>query len=178
MEGPRALGRAVVILHVAINGRLRKVDLELEQGNGSFVCEVDGEKVEGSARLLQPGILSLLLGAESYRCVLDQGGDESAVYVEGERHAFRIEDPRLLKKRLARAASESGPLSIKAPMPGRVVRILAELGAQVQAQQGVLVIEAMKMQNELKAPKAGRVIELRAAPGAAVNAGEVLAVIE
>ncbi len=167
-----------MILHVAIDGRLRKLVLELNPRDGSFVCEIDGEKLEGSASLLQPGILSLLLGGKSYRCVLDQGGEEPAIYLDGQRHSFRIEDPRLLKKRLAGAASESGPQSIKAPMPGRVVRILAELGAQVEAHQGVLVIEAMKMQNELKAPKSGRVIELRAAPGAAVNAGEVLAVVE
>jgi acetyl/propionyl-CoA carboxylase alpha subunit len=178
MEGSRAMGRGFVILHVAIDGRLRKLVLELDPQDGSFVCEIDGEKLEGSANLLQPGILSLLLGGRSYRCVLDQGGEEPGIFLDGQRHSFRIEDPRLLKKRLAGAASGSGPLSIKAPMPGRVVRVLAELGAQVEANQGVLVIEAMKMQNELKAPKAGKVIELRAAPGAAVNAGEVLAIIE
>ncbi len=167
-----------MILQVAIDGQMRKLNLQQNENDGSFVCEIDGEKLEGSARLLEPGILSLLIGVESYRCVLDEGGQQPAVYLDGERHAFHIEDPRSLKRKLARGTHENGPLSIKASMPGRVIRILAELGSEVEAQQGVVVIEAMKMQNELKAPKAGRVVELRAEPGAAVNAGEVLAIIE
>jgi biotin carboxyl carrier protein len=63
-------------------------------------------------------------------------------------------------------------------MPGKVVRVLVEVGQQVEAGQGVVVVEAMKMQNELKSPKAGTVTELRAKPGSTVNAGDVLAVIE
>jgi biotin carboxyl carrier protein len=79
----------------------------------------------------------------------------------------------------ARAGREAGGhSSIVAPMPGKVVSVLVENGAEVQAGDGVLVVEAMKMQNEMKAPKAGRITELRVASGATVNAGEVLAVIE
>jgi acetyl/propionyl-CoA carboxylase alpha subunit len=179
-----------VILEIAIAGRLRKIALDLNQtgrsqtegdpnpAGESFICRMDGESLEGSARLLGPGILSLVVRGRSYRCMLDQGGEEPALYVDGRRYSFCIEDPRSLKKRRARAGGESGPRPIKAPMHGRVVRILAEKGAQVEAHQGVLVIEAMKMQNELKSPKAGRVGELRVAAGDTVNAGEVVAVIE
>jgi biotin carboxyl carrier protein len=67
---------------------------------------------------------------------------------------------------------------IKASMPGRVVRVLAERGVEVEAHQGVVVIEAMKMQNELKSPKAGMVVEMRVLAGDTVSAGDVLAVIE
>jgi biotin carboxyl carrier protein len=63
-------------------------------------------------------------------------------------------------------------------MPGKVVRVLVALGDQVEAGQGIVVVEAMKMQNEMKAAKAGRVMTLAAAPGATVNAGEILAAIE
>jgi biotin carboxyl carrier protein len=63
-------------------------------------------------------------------------------------------------------------------MPGRVVRLLVEKGAAVAAHQGVLVLEAMKMQNEIKAPKEGRVADLRVAAGDTVSAGDVLAIIE
>ena len=63
-------------------------------------------------------------------------------------------------------------------MPGKVVRVLVERGQEVEAGAGLVVVEAMKMQNELKSPKAGTVVELRAAPGATVNAGDVLVVIE
>jgi biotin carboxyl carrier protein len=63
-------------------------------------------------------------------------------------------------------------------MPGKVVRVLVEAGQAVEAGQGVVVVEAMKMQNELKSPKAGAVAEVRVEPGATVNAGDVLVVIE
>ncbi|HEY4049387.1 MAG TPA: biotin/lipoyl-containing protein [Acidobacteriaceae bacterium] len=166
-----------MILHIAVGGHLRKVSFERGRDDGSFVCEIDGKRLAGSVRLLEPGILSLLVGAESYRCVLD-AGEEPAIYIDGRRYSFQVEDPRSLKARLIHAAGGSGPRPVKAPMPGRVVRILAEEGAEVEARQGILVIEAMKMQNELKAPRAGRVAKLRAVVGATVNAGEVLAVIE
>jgi biotin carboxyl carrier protein len=166
-----------MILHVAIEGRLHKLVLE-NNPDGSFSCTVDGEPCTGSARLLEPGVLSLLIGEHSYRCVLENGGEEAAIHVNGQRYSFRLEDPRSWKTRRAHSEGGSGPRFIKAPMPGRVVRILAQTGEQVEAHQGIVVIEAMKMQNELKTPKAGRVAELRAQPGATVNAGDVLAIIE
>jgi biotin carboxyl carrier protein len=67
---------------------------------------------------------------------------------------------------------------VLAPMPGKVVRVLVEEGQEVEAGAGLVVVEAMKMQNELKSPKKGTVAELRARPGATVNAGDVLAVVE
>jgi biotin carboxyl carrier protein len=63
-------------------------------------------------------------------------------------------------------------------MPGKIVRVLAEAGETVAAGAGIIVVEAMKMQNEMKAPKAGMVVSINAAEGATVNAGDVLAVIE
>jgi biotin carboxyl carrier protein len=167
-----------MILHIAINGQLRKVSFDQGRADGTFVCEIDGKPLAGSVCLLEPGILSLLIGAESYRCVLDETGEEPGVYIDGHRFSFQVQDPRSLRARLTHAAGSSGPRPVKAPMPGRVIRVLTEEGAYVEAHQGILVIEAMKMQNELKAPKAGRVSKLRAQPGTTVNAGEVLAVIE
>ncbi|MDQ3806105.1 MAG: biotin/lipoyl-binding protein, partial [Acidobacteriota bacterium] len=67
---------------------------------------------------------------------------------------------------------------ISAQMPGRVVRVLVEAGQEVEAGQPVVVVEAMKMQNEMKSPKAGAVAEVRARDGATVNAGDVLVIIE
>ena len=71
-----------------------------------------------------------------------------------------------------------GQVTIVAPMPGRVVRVLAAAGDDVEARQPVIVIEAMKMENELRAPRAGRITEIGVAPGTSVEAGRVLAVIE
>jgi biotin carboxyl carrier protein len=167
-----------MILHIVIAGRLRKLTLERTSQDGSFTCVIDGEIVKGSACLLAPGILSLLIGSDSYRCVLEHGDEESAVHINGQRYGYRVEDPRSLKARRSHLQGAQGPRSIKAPMPGRVVQILVTEGDEVEAQQGVLTVEAMKMQNELKAPKAGRVVELRVQAGATVKAGDVLAIIE
>jgi biotin carboxyl carrier protein len=75
-------------------------------------------------------------------------------------------------------AHSHGEISIAAPMPGRVVRVLVAAGDQVGARQGVVVVEAMKMENELRAPRAGRVKEICVGPGTSVEAGRILAVIE
>ncbi|MBC7929115.1 MAG: biotin/lipoyl-binding protein, partial [Rubrivivax sp.] len=71
-----------------------------------------------------------------------------------------------------------GRAQINAPMPGKVVRVLVEAGQAVEAGAGLVVVEAMKMQNELKSPKTGTVSEVRVEPGATVNAGDVLVIIE
>ena len=89
-----------------------------------------------------------------------------------------MEDPRSLKGRKGAGAGVDGPRAVKAPMPGRVVRVLVGVGDEVAEQQGVVVIEAMKMQNELKSPKAGRVVRVAAVVGETVGSGDVLVVVE
>jgi biotin carboxyl carrier protein len=167
-----------MILRIAIEGRLHQLVLERKAEESVFTCEIGGEILTGSACLLEPGILSLLIDGESYQCVLDRAEEESAVYINGRRYGYRVEDPRSLRATRSRPEGESGPRPIKAPMPGRVVRVLVAEGVEVEAHQGVLVVEAMKMQNEIKAPKAGRVVALRVQAGATVKVGDVLAVIE
>ena len=117
---------------------------------------------------------SVLAGARSYEVTLLSSGEIS---VNGR--VFRVEvfDPRGLRAR-EQGGESRGLLKILAPMPGRVIRVLVELNQEVETGQGLIVVEAMKMQNEMKSPRAGRVVEVKTAPGAAVSAGEVLAVIE
>ncbi len=157
---------------------LRKVEITPGAAPGQYTVLLNGTVIQADARMLEPGVLSLLLGARAYRCILQTGPEGPAVVVEGRQYPYRIDDPRSLRSRRARAQVADGVLPVKASMPGRVVRVLVEAGAEVEAQQGLLVIEAMKMQNELKAPKAGRVIEIRVAPGEAVTSGQVLAMVE
>jgi glutaconyl-CoA decarboxylase len=76
------------------------------------------------------------------------------------------------------AARPAGPAAVRAPMPGRVVKILARPGDAVKAGSGVVVVEAMKMENEIRAPRDGTVKELRVSEGAAVEAGQELALID
>jgi biotin carboxyl carrier protein len=102
----------------------------------------------------------------------------SRIVIGEESFSYEVRDPRSLGARRAKAASHDGPRKIKAPMPGKVVRIIAGEGTHVEAGQGILVIEAMKMQNEMKSPKAGVVKKILATEGTTVNAGDTLAEIE
>ena len=91
---------------------------------------------------------------------------------------MELRDPRSLQSRRAATGDEKGPKKLVAPMPGRIVRVLVEEKSEVEAGQGIVVVEAMKMQNEIKSPKKGTVQKLVAAEGANVNAGDVLAIVE
>ncbi|HUY80139.1 MAG TPA: biotin/lipoyl-containing protein [Acidobacteriaceae bacterium] len=161
-------------LHIQIAGKTRSVDYK----PGASTVTLDGEVLEVHALVLRPGILSLIVEGRAWRVVLDDGVDESAVHLAGERVAYNLDDPRSLKARRTHAGDADGPIHIKASMPGRVVRVLAQQGDAVEAHQGIIVIEAMKMQNELKSPRSGHLAELRVSPGDTVASGDVLAVIE
>lgn len=139
---------------------------------------VDGKESTVDAVLTEPGILSLLMEGKCYRVIFDARSDGRAVLIGGQRTAYVVQDPRSLSARRGAGTQANGPQSLRAPMPGRVVRLLASVGDMVAAHQAVLVIEAMKMQNELKAPKAGRIVRIQPEPGATVQAGDVLVVIE
>ena len=161
-------------LEIEIAGRTRTVDFKPEENS----VEYDGTVFPVETRLLRPGVLSLIVNGRAWRVVLEENADDPAVLVAGERIPYSVNDPRSLKARRAHAAGADGPRPIKASMPGRVVRILAQPGDAVEAHQGIVVIEAMKMQNELKSPKDGKVAEIRVKPGDTVAAGDVLAVVE
>lgn len=161
-----------------VGGKKRRVELPSSVLDGvtesAVECVVDGKAILANACILQPGVMSLVIEGRQYRCVLDGDG----VLVDGKRFGFEINDPRSLQGRRSAGGGAAGPRAVKAPMPGRVVRVLAAAGDEVAEQQGVVVIEAMKMQNELKSPKAGRVVRVAVAVGDAVGAGDVLAVVE
>lgn len=163
--------------HLEINGQTRQVEVDPGDSPGQWRIRVDGQPVEADAHLLRPGVLSLLMAGQSYRVVLDPDTVDPALHVGPQRIPYRIDDPRSLRSRLRHARTD-GPVTLKASMPGRVVRVLVEKGDAVAAHQGVLVVEAMKMQNEMKSPKDGHVRELRVSPGDTVAAGDILAVID
>lgn len=155
-----------------------KVELTRHPETGAWVCKVDGADFAFDSARPEADTLSLLRDGDSYEVRRDGDGSNFGVVVGTRRYAVEISDPRSLRGRKAKAGFADGPRKITAPMPGKVVRILAAEGAEVELGQGVIVIEAMKMQNELKAPKAGKVQKVLAAEGTAVNAGDALAVIE
>jgi biotin carboxyl carrier protein len=129
---------------------------------------------EYSAALADHGTWSILIDGRSYAVTILGAGEVS---VNGRVFHVDVFDPRELRGRRS-AADKSGPQAISAPMPGRVIRVLVEPGQEVATGQGLIVVEAMKMQNEMKAPRAGRVAAVKTVPGATVSAGDVLLVIE
>jgi acetyl/propionyl-CoA carboxylase alpha subunit len=170
-----ARGVAALTVWLEIAGKKVKVEVPSPAyGGGVAEFLVDGRALAADVKVLQPDVMSLVVAGRQYRCVLD--GD--AVVVNGRRYEFTVFDPRSLQGRLGSGAGMDGPRSVKAPMPGRVVRLLVAAGDEVAEQQGLVVIEAMKMQNELKSPKAGRVIRVGVGVGDAVANGDVLAVVE
>ena len=177
MEEDRAAGGAArpMIFDVTVNGRDHKVEL-LPQEGGSWTCRVNGEQIVIDAASAASGVLSLLIGGESYEVVANVSREQIAI--GGVPYLIEVRDPRAWRTRKSRSGAGAGPKKIVAPMPGKVVRVVAPVGTEVEQGAGVVVIEAMKMQNELKSPRKGRVSRVLAMEGAAVNAGDVLAVIE
>jgi acetyl/propionyl-CoA carboxylase alpha subunit len=167
-----------VTVWLEIGGKKRRVELPAGVGggamDGAMDCLVDGRAVAVGARMLQPGLMSLVVDGRQYRCVLDGDG----MVIGGRRFAFEVDDPRSLQGRRGVGAGAAGPRALKAPMPGRVVRVLVGVGDEVVEGQAIMVIEAMKMQNELKSPKGGRVVRVAVGVGDTVGAGDVLAVVE
>lgn len=166
-----------VVITNAGKSETYKVEL-IRDKSGMLSCTVNGKNIPVDAATTEAGAVSLLLSGMSYQFRFDQQLGTQQVLLDGRRFDVEVRDPRSLRGRKGSGAAGDGPRKITAPMPGKVVRVLAPEGTQVEAGQGVIVIEAMKMQNELKAPKAGVVKKITAAEGATVNAGDALAVIE
>jgi len=136
--------------------------------------EIDLQRSGGDALLL-------MTGGRVFDCRVDgpiESGLPVDVSVGTESYAVTLSDPRRLRSAAAIGALAGGVARITAPMPGKVVRVMVEAGAEVEAGDGIVVVEAMKMQNELKSPRAGKILTIRVEVGATVNGGDVLAEIE
>jgi biotin carboxyl carrier protein len=154
--------------------------LDVRREGGRVFAEVGGRRYELEAHGLDDGEYLLLHEGRVYECRVGAAGGRGAFEVKVGERAFEValSDPKRLRGARASAAHDGGRAQLVAAMPGRVVRVLVEAGQEVEAGQPVVVVEAMKMQNEMKSPKAGTVAEVRAQSGATVNAGDVLVVIE
>ena len=151
--------------------------LELGRDASRWSCHLDGLEVDVDAIPVRPGVLSLRVGHEIYEVKCERKADHVQVWFRGECYAAEVRDPRSLRAR-TRAADDHGPRKLTAPMSGKIVRVLTREGSEVDAGAGLVVVEAMKMQNEIKSPKKGTVQKILVKQGAAVNAGDVLAIVE
>ena len=165
-------------LEVQIGGRKRA--LEVVRRGGRMVCTLDGRALDADAVEVATATYSILLRGQSYEVRVHEAPDGLHINSGGEELLAQVVDPQQWRSRRAvrggRVEAE-GRQEILAPMPGKIVRVLAKAGDAVEAGQGLLVVEAMKMQNEIKAPKTGKVEKILVAEGQAVNAGETLAVV-
>jgi biotin carboxyl carrier protein len=165
-------------LAVEIDGRSCTLEI---QRNGTAVGYTLNGSIESSGIAsiteLMPGVFSVLLDTRSFEVRIIPSSDALEVWIGSERHTVSISDLRDRSTR-NRKIGASGPVELRAQMPGKVVTVLVELGAAVQAGQGLIVVEAMKMQNEMKSPKNGVVSKIHAAEGATVAAGQPLLVVE
>ena len=181
MEDGGAYGRTaevgeVVKLKAVIDDR--ELDLSVRIDGGSVRAEIDGRVYDLSLHEPEPGCYVFFRDAEVHECRVSQSQDGFDVSLRGRNHPVAIVDPKRLRSGQDSDRHHHGLAEITAPMPGKVVRVQIEVGATVEKGTGVIVVEAMKMQNEMKSPRAGVIVSVNVKPGDTVNAGDVLAVIE
>jgi biotin carboxyl carrier protein len=163
-----------MIFHVTLGGRTMEVELK-SRAPGGCVVTVDGRRAEASLSsaghfksLIVDGRVHDLGLWQRGRAVLAEWGGAA---VAGELGTAAASPGESAGKRA------TGPARLTAPMPGKVVRVLVEKGQEVKAGASLVVVEAMKMENELRAPRAGRVVELPVREGQAVESGALLAIV-
>ncbi len=162
-------------LQIEIAGKKRQV--ELTRQASARLWTMDGQRLEADATEASPGIYSILINGKSFEVRIERRGAElRAMTCDGE-FAVVIQDEREWRRHRGGSVEAEGRQQVLAPMPGKVVRVLVSAGDSVRAGQGLLVVEAMKMQNEIRAPKSGTIDRVRVVEGQTVNAGEVVVIV-
>jgi biotin carboxyl carrier protein len=164
-----------MLFDATVDGRTIRV--EVRPRDGGYAVSLDGRVLEVDHEEAGPHFVSLLIGGRSYEAGLEKRPDGYNVVL--------AEDVLTVELRGASQAAlasphkpAGGPARVLAPMPGRLVRVLVQPGQQVEAGEGLVVMEAMKMENELRSPRAGRVAELPVREGQAVDTAALLVVVE
>jgi biotin carboxyl carrier protein len=157
---------------IQINGV--KHTIEFDRSRMEFA--IDGRQIIADAVLISPGTYSMLLNGRSFEITVEKIGGNLMARAAGREFQVEILDPRSWRRAHGGSIELEGRQQVAAPMPGKIVRVLAVAGEKIEAGQGLLVIEAMKMQNEIRSPKSGT-LERIAREGKTVTAGEILAVV-
>ena len=162
-----------MLFDATVEGRTLRV--EVTPRGAGYAVRLDGRPLEVDALETADHFQSLLIAGRSHELGLEPEPGGFRVHFPGG--SVRVELAEAAGGAAKPARRESGPARLTAPMPGRVVRVLAAEGAGVEAGQGLVVVEAMKMENELRSPRAGRVEQVAVREGQAVEAGALLVVI-
>ncbi len=160
--------------------RGEETPIRVSTAAGRYLVHLDSRTIEVDILGTGNDVYSVLLEGRSYEVDILAGEEGVTVLVRGEPYHLRIQDERAARLRTAtgKGKAQTGKRTVTSPMPGKVVKHLVKVGDTVEAGQGVIVVEAMKMENELKAPGPGTVREIRAPEGAVVAGGAPLVVIE
>jgi biotin carboxyl carrier protein len=152
--------------------------VELERDGGRWKVSLDGHPVDADAVEIDANTISLLLEGQSYEVRVTHSSDGVLKLQTGlQEFTAEVVDPRAWRGRRHGVVEVEGRQQVVAPMPGKVVRVLVVVGDKVEAGQGLLVVEAMKMQNEIRSPKGGTVERLHVKEGQPVYAGDALCIV-
>ncbi len=161
-----------------IAGKSKRV-VELQREGSGYRILFDGKQIDADAVQVAPNTISILLEGQSFEVHVWPTPDGKLKLQTGpHEYTADVEDPRAWRGRKHGVLEAEGRQQILAPMPGKVIRILVQAGDSVEAGQGLAVIEAMKMQNEIRSPKSGKVERVLVKEGQNVSAGEALAWVE
>ena len=165
-------------LQAQINDETHEVEITKE--NGTVFASVDGRQYELESSESEPGVYLFKHDGRVYEATVSPQklGDPTHVRIGINEFDIRVIDPKRLRGSGLGQDHGDGIVEIRTAMPGKVVRVLVEPGVRVEAGDGIIVVEAMKMQNELKAPKSGTIKEVRVMEGAAVSSGDILVTVE
>ena len=165
----------LVKLQLELNGAQRSAEVSREGQRLRFA--IDGRALEVDAIEVAPGIYSILIEGAAFEARVENTPTGLRVTIGPSEFLVALRDPRKWSPSRGGALETEGRQKVLAPMPGRVVRILVKTGEKVEAGQGIAVVEAMKMQNEVRSPKSGTVERLLVSENQTVSAGEGLAII-
>jgi biotin carboxyl carrier protein len=174
-------------LRVEVDGEDFSLDLRRNGASSEYRLSVQRTPADGQAILnssgtasvveVMPCVFSVLLSHRSFTVYVVPNGANLEIWSGGRRHVVSIADARDRASK-SKNVSAAGPMEVRAQMPGKVIKLLVQAGTAVEAGQGLIVVEAMKMQNEMNSPKKGIVSKIHAIEGATVVAGEALIVVE
>ena len=156
-------------------------ELEIMMVGDRAMVQLENRRYEVDVRRPEADCYLLFFGNDIYDCRVGRSTSAREAFdvdMRNQTYSISIVDPKRLRGSQNSDKHQRGTAEIIAPMPGKIVKVSVEAGAAVEKGHGIIVVEAMKMQNEMKAPRAGIVVSINVAPGDTVNAGEVLAVIE
>lgn len=165
----------VVKLKAIVEDQEHELDVRID--GASVSAEIDGRVYDLELREPEPGKYLFLRGVEVHECLVNKTSEGFEVNLHARKHAVTIVDPKRLRSGQDSHGHHHGLAEITAPMPGKVVKVQIEAGMNVEKGAGIVVVEAMKMQNEVKAAAAGKVLSLSVREGAAVAGGDTIAVI-